>query len=311
MCKTALYLHIGSAKCGSTALQNAIFSFDESHKYQAATVDAWGDRNSENLAIAFGGELAEKYWKNKVGLTHDEIVEIRSSFNSNSVREIEQKKSQGSRVFLASSEYIFEQVNNKHKIQNLKNFLLELFDEIHIIFYYRSQTSLAPSLWAQHVKGLSRSFISFKKFMRDENIETHPLLSPYSRLKIWQSNFEQIYFNTIHEENLKGKDLICDFSSYTGVPFFSKNTNCRYNVTQTLLVLEALRFRNFLQKIAPKIVQNRFSLAFFKSLIKFLNFVSRKKLSEFPKHKLPKKILIENKYLNNKFLSEKKQKLPV
>ena len=186
------------------------------------------------------------------------------------------------------------------------NFLYEYFDEIIIIFYYRSQTELIPSVWAQKINGNERSSISFSDYLDKIKSYTPTNMAPHSNLTSFKTNFNGLVVNTIDKENLQGGNIFEDFSSITGFKFQNIDKIEYENVTAGHVSLNLHRAINKIFKFIPS------SLFFLpKSIINLVStFLSQDKIKHLNERELPDKCLLDNKKTNEDFLKGRSVMLP-
>ena len=301
-----LFLHIGCNKCGSTSLQNQLISNSQYNKNIFSLVESWGEEigSARDLSIAFS--FKPLYWKEIRNMTDAKIRAVKDSLHSKTRKEIEKKRQLGITNFIASSEHIFNSLLSHEEISNMANFLYEYFDEIIIIFYYRSQTELIPSVWAQKINGNERSSISFSDYLDKIKSYTPTNMAPHSNLTSFKTNFNGLVVNTIDKENLQGGNIFEDFSSITGFKFQNIDKIEYENVTAGHVSLNLHRAINKIFKFIPS------SLFFLpKSIINLVStFLSQDKIKHLNERELPDKCLLDNKKTNEDFLKGRSVMLP-
>lgn len=156
-----LTLHIGTGKAGSTSIQHALAKLDP-HKTGLAPIKAFGQPNAIDLTMASGTPQARRYFVEKHTVVSAETFDrLNQTVWETAAREVQTTPTTR---FAASSEFLCTMVR-REAVVALKDRLDQIFDQVQIVAYLRDQRSFLRSLWAQSVKGPSRSADSFQHFL--------------------------------------------------------------------------------------------------------------------------------------------------
>jgi hypothetical protein len=247
-----LTLHIGTGKAGSTSIQKSLDSLKES-TMGVLPIQAFGLPNAKFLAMASRSVHTHSYFvRNHKVVTEDDFENNAKTIWETARREME---SSGAHRFVASSEFLCNMVRGDD-IETLKRGLEQLFDQTHIIVYLRDQRSFLRSLWAQTVKGPSKSGESFGEFL--SHIDKRRHLWDYSIfLMDWLQVFgeENLKVTVFDPKALYGGDVVSDFLHKAGIDKAAIGQEKHSNVSPNWSKLEALRLKN-LSRSNPAAAEN-------------------------------------------------------
>jgi hypothetical protein len=127
-------LHIGTAKTGTTTLQQWLYSNKSSLSEQKVYLsDILGKPNNRNLSCFFESENPKRvFFEGLLDQLRSEISEA----------------SRGHDIFIITSEHFHSRVTSPENIRSLKAYLNEQFDETQIICYFRNQYDMATSAYS-------------------------------------------------------------------------------------------------------------------------------------------------------------------
>ena len=146
-----LYLHIGTEKTGSTALQNHIISTPPEYiSTQIKTFESLGRGNNQALAFMFTNNLKiDSYFKMNGILK----LEDWKAWRKQKAKALELELSRtSSKTFLISSEHLQSCLRSIQEVQELKNYLYKHFDDVKVIVYLRDPLETAISRWSTQIK---------------------------------------------------------------------------------------------------------------------------------------------------------------
>ena len=247
-----LTLHIGTGKAGSTSIQNSL-SFLKDSSIGVLPIQAFGLPNAKFLAMSCRSAAAHRYFvKSHKIMTEDD-------FENNAkmiwVKAQSEMDLSGVSHFVASSEFIVSMIRGDD-IKELRQRLEEIFDQIEIIVYLRDQRTFLRSLWAQSVKGPSKSGVSFRDFL--SHIDARRYMWDYSIfLKDWLHVFGEanLKVTVFDPKALYGGDVVSDFFEKAGLDKTPTNPEKHKNVSPDWSKLEALRIEN-LTRNKPAAAEN-------------------------------------------------------
>ncbi len=236
-----LTLHIGTGKAGSTSLQQALTRLDPV-QHGVATVPAFGLPNATQLTMACNTPQARRYFVDKhAQITPQAFETLGATVWAHAHEQV--RRSPAPR-FAASSEFLCTMVRGL-AIAGLKQQLDQIFDQVRIVVYLRDQRSFLRSLWAQSVKGPSRSGDSFQHFM--DTLHERRRQWNYSLfLKEWSDIFgaENLSVTMFDPKALHQGDVVADFLHKTGAQQIAAAPRGKQNVTPDHAALEQIRQAN-------------------------------------------------------------------
>jgi len=306
-----IYLHIGTAKAGSTTIQNFLLNMRELD-FPLAQLESMGGASAWRLAAAVGTADAFDYWVTVRGaLTSEEFERNKTEIWHHVREEALAKKSER---FVGSSEFLLGQyAYDKKSLSALKDFLVDVFGEVTIIAYLREQVSVTKSLYAQKVKGPQRSSQSFEDYVSD--IEKHPALWDYaSALRPWLEVFGRDALDVVcfDRKNFVGGDLLRDFLYRLKLEVDCDQYLCNQpevtNKSPGFRALQAMRVLNKYRRVMPRFLEYR--------MYKWVSgpaFVGSRE-SSFPTYldeKILQRVSDGNEWINSEFLRDSRVRLPV
>lgn len=210
-----IHLHVGSGKAGSTSIQQFIAGMKNDSP--VGRISAFGEAgHAWKLAVSLDSARSRFYWVNKRKRVSDrEYDDIVRTVWREASRE---KERSGLERFVASCEQIAGQCEFDALLaETLASRLRGIFGEVHVIFYLRDQVSFLKSLYAQSVRGPTRSRKSFRAFIETMDEAEHRW--NYARkIAMWESvvgrdNLTVVPFDA---RNFFGGTLVGDFASRIG-----------------------------------------------------------------------------------------------
>ena len=297
-----LYLHVGTGKAGSTTIQRFLANQRAALPYRQ--LDAFSIGNAWKIAAAMSDEGNRAYWvERKQVLTAAEHKELRSVFWTNVRREVAGLEASD---FVASSEHLYGQLGcDRDAVARLREHLVENFEKVKVLIYFRNQIDFVKSKYAQSVKGFKRSTMSFPKYI--ENLESLEVPIHYAgRLQVWVDVFgaENVEAVVFDKGNFPNGSLIEDFCMRMGIEYdkdrFSVHEK-RENTSPSFSQLNVLRFLNYLP-IAR--TDSRRLLQFLQPILPSRGF------PETYDDLILAMVSEENKWLNRTYFSDMAVKLP-
>ena len=206
-----LYLHIGSMKTGSTAIQSFIGSeIETSFGHRQMQSLGLGQAWKLNLALIDNYQYLRgcNFWRDRPDA---DFKSLKDSLFSDLRSEI---ASGPDRRFVASSEHLLSQFQgeNPERIGALKDELLDIFGDVRIIVYLRDQRDFIKSWYSQFLKGSSTMTLTFEEFV--DTLPDREWMWNYSKpLKVWSDAFgsDRIRVSIFDKRALHEGDLLKDF----------------------------------------------------------------------------------------------------
>jgi hypothetical protein len=293
-----LYLHIGTGKAGSTTIQNQLMFLNEP-SHGVLPVSQFGRPNAMRLVAACAGNRGRNFFveRRKV-LTEEEYQE-----NAREIWPLAKEEVRSALVdkFVASSEFLVSKVRGRD-ILFLRGCLYNVFDRVEIIVYLREQISFLRSLWAQTVKGPTKSYLTFGEFI--ETLDGRAYQWDYSIfLKQWQDVFgaDAVQACVFDNAAFYNGDLLSDFFNRIGMSTVPgpREGSGNGNVTPTVEELDQIRhdnlvdFANRLGTPPPEMTP------------------SQSVDDEYYRTMVMDRVSESNKWVNETVLQDQKVKLPV
>ena len=203
--KKKIFIHIGTHKTGTTAVQ--LFSTRNINDLKKFDIHYASETRPEKAYIKFGHHLLPwflmerhsqhfgKYENQKEALIPALISEIKASSCSN---------------IILSSE-VFTMLNLK-QINKLKEYFLEF--DVHIISYFRRKDIFIETMYQTNVMNYRES-----RSLNDCMTKMGVPLNYYTFVKNWQDVFgkENVHVRLYSKTALKMKNIVVDFYNYFGI----------------------------------------------------------------------------------------------
>lgn len=238
-----LYLHIGSGKAGSTTIQRHINRMGDP-SLGVLPLRSFGTPNALRLVAACAGPRARPFFvENRKIMTSEEFINNAYSLWVRATEEVEKTPVQR---FVSSSEFLIHKVRGRD-IEIMHDHMKGVFDRVKIIVYLREQKSFLRSLWAQSVKGPTKSHLTFGEFI--DTLEGRHVHWDYKfSLSAWSEVFgqEAIDACVFDPRAFAGGDLLTDFNARIGARHVpdAHDANEKENVTPSAEELERIRYDN-------------------------------------------------------------------
>ena len=290
-----LFLHIGTGKAGSTSLQHS-FQMVRDSSLGVLPVQAFGFPNATNLVMSTRNAQAHSYFV----MRHRIVTEAEFGKNAETIWEKARSEIENSEVehFIASSEFLNAMVRGKD-IEMLKHELEKLFCRIEVIIYLRDQRSFLRSLWAQSVKGPSKSTESFDEFLAA--LDKRYRLWNYSLfIKDWLRVFgeDAIKVTMFDPQALYKKSIVADFFHKVGLKEVPFEVTRVQNVTPNDSEIEIIRRNNLLKSGSMSSITRH---------IPVMKATEPEKYEAF----ILDKVSEGNQWINNVFFDDHPVRLPV
>lgn len=238
-----LYLHIGSGKAGSTTIQHHVASLKDP-ALGVLPLRSFGTPNALRLVAACAGPRARPFFvDSRKIMTSEEFINNAYSLWVRTTQEVEAAPVTR---FVSSSEFLIHKVRGRD-IKVMHTHMTGIFDRIKIIVYLREQKSFLRSLWAQSVKGPTRSHLTFAEFI--ETLEGRHAHWDYRRLlSKWMEVFgaDAVEACVFDPEAFDGGDLLTDFNTRIGAAYRPDPGvgAPKENVTPMAKELDRIRYEN-------------------------------------------------------------------
>lgn len=202
-------LHIGTAKTGTTILQDWLYANREALSAQRVYLsDMLGTTNNRMFPAYFQETLDQ--WATKRGIaTVAEKDAFFADFEERFAGEVA-KASQAHDHFVITSEHLHSQLGTQREIDHVRDFLARHFDEVTVVCYFRNQFDMAVSAYSTGLKG------SAVDTLEDYLAKVAPGLRYYNFLEIatqWSEAFgkERCVFRIYDRERFVEGDIRRDF----------------------------------------------------------------------------------------------------
>ena len=212
-----LVLHIGSPKTGTTSLQSWLYAkrapLDQAGVYLPSSI---GQPRNRCLAAAFdpgedlSGDIMQSFLKRyALGNADHEVIRqvILSEFES----EISGVQNN---VVVVTSEHLHQSVCSEESIRQLHEFLIQFFDDIQVICWFREQYAMCRSRYFTALKmGQVRTFDDFLGSCAQGQ---HPY-DHHRSARMWSSIFGFENFSAYLFPPSSSSSLHADFLSAAGI----------------------------------------------------------------------------------------------
>ena len=238
-----LYLHIGTGKAGSTTLQRYINAMKDPD-LGVLPLRSFGTPNAVRLVAACAGPRARPFFvDSRQIMTSEEFINNAYYLWVRATQEVEPAPI---KTFVSSSEFLIHKVRGRD-IRVMRDHMMGVFDQVKIIVYLREQTSFLRSLWAQSVKGPTKSHLTFAEFI--DTIEGRRAHWDYQGLlSAWMDVFgrDAIEACVFDPQAFIGGDLLTDFNARIGARFegSAQARKDKENVSPASDELDRIRYAN-------------------------------------------------------------------
>jgi hypothetical protein len=151
-----LFLHIGSHKADSTSIQTFLKRNKERLNSSDCAAPAFSNYKSNWQIAAWAGYPNDSNYYTDVlrAFTEEDLKLHSENFDKTIIESIENKKAKGCKKFIILSGSLYSGCSTAAAVNIISRLLLQHFDNITLIFYYRPQISLIKSACGQLVRGL-------------------------------------------------------------------------------------------------------------------------------------------------------------
>lgn len=235
-------LHIGTAKTGTTILQDWLYDNQAGlSKVGVYLSDNLGKTNNRLVPAFYQGHLDE--WAMKKGISSDaEKTQYFEGFTERLTNEIITAK-ETHNFFIITSEHLHSRVRKKEEIERLYIFLMSVFDEVEVLCYFRNQFDAAVSRYSTALK--SNNFASVEQFVENAIPEKY-FYNYLQSADNWAGVFGNgnCNFRIYDRSKFIGNDIRLDFLSVIdgGIDATKLNMN-RASSNESLSLLQAAAFR--------------------------------------------------------------------
>lgn len=235
-----LYLHIGGEKTGTTTLQ--VFLRDNASQLRKRGLVYPADQNQPYFSGAEHAPLVAGLIKDEATV---EFVSLRKLASSQSAMPslLRRLKSCDAEIAVISAEHFSSRLTKTSHLISLRTSLLQVAENIKIVFYLRDQASLAVSAYSTAVKCGRRA-----PFDPNEVNSTNPYYNHLSTLDLWGSIFgvENLILREFDRQTLYRGDIVDDFFHIIDVPTDGLSRPSRRNESLDAVSLEVVREVNHL-----------------------------------------------------------------
>jgi hypothetical protein len=246
---TALYLHIGSEKTGTTSVQRFLRANRELlAKHAVLFPRAPGEENQMGLAVAAQtdfGPLRRKIFNVKTG---PDVEEFRAALKRNLEDEL---GACDYRTAIMSGEHCSSHLTTEEEVQWLREFLKNIFDEVRIVVYLRRQDEFLLSTYSTDIKG---GAVHRLRVPEGDIIERR--YDHWNLVSRWANVFgpANIICRKYEKASLKDGDIVEDFRHVVGLdPAWPYTYPKRLNESLDATSLEFLRLMN---KHVPRLTED-------------------------------------------------------
>jgi len=163
------YLHIGTEKTGSTAIQDFLDDNVEVLKRRGIFLSERLEKANHRRFAAYFSQSFDEYHFLR-GIT-DSASKARhfDGFEANLSTEFKSKL-QDHNAAVITTEFLHSQINSVQEVQAIADFLQPLFDRVVVICYFRRQVDMATSLYSTALKvGETRDMETFMNQVTPDN----------------------------------------------------------------------------------------------------------------------------------------------
>jgi hypothetical protein len=245
-----LYLHIGTEKTGSTALQ-AVSDINRNALIRAGIFypKTPGERNHVRLTVFAGDGPDTRNLRKLVGLVPDNAYKNFKAHFADELR-AEIRDSECSRIFL-SNEHLSSRLSSAQEVARLASILRPLADMVKVVVYLRPQSELFLSSYSTAIKAGRIRALEPPTDILDHRYNYE------KKLSLWADAFDEAnVIVRIYDRNiLVGGDVVKDFFSIMG---YEPSSDIRIptNVNSRLDYV-ALRFLQEFNRHVPLFVKER------------------------------------------------------
>ena len=246
---TTLHLHIGSEKTGTTSVQRFLRANRELLAQHAILFPrAPGEENQMGLAVAAQTDFGPLRRKIFHVHTWPEVEEFRTALKRNLEDEL---GARDYRSAVMSGEHCSSRLTTEEEVRWLRDFLMEMFDDVRIVVYLRRQDEFLLSTYSTDVKGGAVHRLRVPEGdILDRRYDHWNLVSR------WANVFgrENIICRKYEKASLKDGDIIEDFRQAVGLdPTWPYAYPKRLNESLDATCLEFLRLMN---KHVPRLTED-------------------------------------------------------
>lgn len=261
---TALILHIGTEKTGSTSIQEFLFEHKDvlpQHGFYYPT--SLGQKNHRLLhaIVADPGYTKGpfKYYKN---IDQKKKTSLCSEWISGFEAEL---KLHHNKTWIISSEQLHSRLRSSQSVERLSQFLTRYFDQIQVIVYLRKPISCAVSMLSTALKTGTQD-VSLPHL---DNPYWSNLVDHRATLVRWSRYFSCINVRIFSRHNLYDSDAVRDF-------LFASNISLPYSLHSDVKLSNVNQSLSF---VAMKFLSVYNKCFWFTYRTKFLPFVFLRRLS--------------------------------
>jgi hypothetical protein len=230
-------LHIGTAKTGTTTLQQWLYSNRSALSSQKVYLsDISGKPDNRYLSYFFEPENRKS--RCKLFNEHNDEANFYEGFLDRLSYEI-REASRGHNIFIITSEHFHSRVTSPENIRSLKAYLNEQFDETQIICYFRNQYDMATSAYSTALR--TGSSISLSEYYLTQATPDNYYYNFFDIAENWSACFgkDNCIFKLYDKNSLIDGDIRKDFlreilPNINGekITFNSESTNISFTYLQ-------------------------------------------------------------------------------
>jgi len=203
-------LHIGTEKTGTTSIQDFLTANEEElSKRRIAISKALGRGNNRVLALYFQDNLddmSQRLRLTSVEAQRDYFAPVLSAFKA----EVEAVRTDHD-LFVISTEHLHSRLKSPEAVRSVRDFLVTLFDEIHVYVYIREQAHLVESIYSTWIEGGGGS-LTLEEFAQ-QAVVGNPYYDYELLLRMWEEAFgmDALHPKVYRRDSMEQGDVRKDF----------------------------------------------------------------------------------------------------
>ena len=290
-------LHIGTEKTGTTILQDWLYfnkgTLSENRVYLS---DLIGKTNNRLLVCYFMDHFDDWFVANSINSQEDK-ERFFKDFKSNLIKEIEEA-SKNHDYMIITSEHFHSRLRKPELINQLKDFLYEVFEEVNVICYFREQSSVRKSLYSTALKVETNK--KLEQFHNDID-PSHYYYNYYEIATRWSDIFgkKNCIFRVYERSRFINNDLREDFINSVGLASLSDKLSFDVSSANESL--------SYLESVLYRVINDQFPLFLTGGGVNSLNLALKKTVSSCETLKLGKIIATDSSDISKRFESINKK----
>ena len=208
-------LHIGTEKTGTTILQNWLYANKNALSANGVYLSELIGKSNNRLLVCYFMDNFDDWFHVHSIDTNEKKEAYFKDFKRSFFEEVEAAKCNHNHMII-TSEHFHSRLRKPELIEQLKDFLYKLFDEVQIVCYFREQSAMRKSLYSTALKVESDKEIEDFHNNIDEN---HYYYNYYDIANRWSSVFgkENCTYKIYERSRFVQNDLRADFIDAIGL----------------------------------------------------------------------------------------------